>query len=370
MNHSETINQPALSTANGKAHAPELPLITVVCPAYNEEAIITNSLTKLCAYLSGLEDRFRWEILVVNDGSKDNTAQLADDFAAQHDRVRVIHHDINRNLGGGIRTGFANARGEFIVVMDMDLSYEETHIERLMDKMLSEGADIVVASPYMKGGKNTKVPRFRLVLSKVVNKVMSWSAPNTDLDTFTSMVRAYRTSFIRGLNLKSNTYSINPEIIFKALILRARIYQIPAHLDWSFQEEAPGRVSSVRVIKGILAGLMSSFMFRPYGFFMMLGTIFLLVALWVTGWIFAHTFDIYGSVEVASGMFNDRFTEAVRQVYTQRPHAFIVGGFTWVLALQFFGIAFMSLQNKRYFDELFHINSTQYKELLELNQKN
>ncbi len=369
MNQSETLQQPAQLSENGQSGHDERPFITIVTPAYNEEAIIVGSLNKLCEYLRSLEDKYRWEILVVNDGSKDHTPRLADELAETHEEVRVIHHHINRNLGGAIRTGFANAKGEYIIVMDMDLSYEETHIERLMEKMLNEGADIVVASPYMKGGQNTKVPRFRLVLSRVVNKVMSWSAPNTDLDTFTSMVRAYRTDFVRGLNLKSNTYSINPEIIFKSLILRARIYQIPAHLDWSFQVDAPARVSSIRVAKGILAGLMSSFMFRPYGFFMILGLIFLLVALWVTGWIFTHTFDYYEIAEVVSGAVNDKFTEAVRMEFEARPHAFIVGGFLWVLSLQFFGIGFLSLQSKRYFDELFHINSTQFKELLELNNK-
>ena len=120
----------------------------------------------------------------------------------------------------------------------------------------------------MKGGKSTKVPKTRLLLSRVVNKLMSWSAPNTDIRTFTGMVRAYTRSFLRQLNLKSNTYSINPEIILKSLILRGRIREIPAHLDWSFQEEAVGRVSGIKIFKGIAAGGMASFIFRPFSFFM------------------------------------------------------------------------------------------------------
>ncbi|MEM9721598.1 MAG: hypothetical protein AAGA10_20195, partial [Bacteroidota bacterium] len=91
--------------------------------------------------------------------------------------------------------------------------------------------------------------------------------------------------------------------------------------------------------------------------------ILMLVSVWVIGWIFFHTFSILPDVVVEAGMFNDRFSEAVRIVFQQRPHAFFVGGITLLVSLQFLGIGFLSLQNKRYFDELFHINSNQLKKI-------
>ena len=94
----------------------ERPLISVITPAFNEEAILTQNLGKLCDHLDGLLDRYRWELLVINDGSVDRTGALADAFAAGRPGVRVIHHPVNLNLGQGIRTGFAHARGEYIVV--------------------------------------------------------------------------------------------------------------------------------------------------------------------------------------------------------------------------------------------------------------
>ena len=132
-----------------------LPMVTVLAPAYNEEAIITQNLQVLWDYLMGLNAKYRFEILIVNDGSKDNTAELADAFAESHKNVRIIHHVSNKNLGGALRTGFANAKGDYIVVMDRDLSYDQHHIERLVREAISTDADIVVASPYMKGGKST-----------------------------------------------------------------------------------------------------------------------------------------------------------------------------------------------------------------------
>lgn len=335
--------------------------VTIITPAYNEEAIITGNLQRLCEYMRGLEDQYRWDILVVNDGSKDGTAQLADAFASTHEEVSVVHHRINRNLGGALKTGFRHAEGDYVIVMDLDLSYDEFHIERLLIEIEETDAEVVIASPYMKGGKNTKVPFFRLLLSKTVNHFLRITSPKK-IHTFTSMVRVYKKEFLQTLNLKSTTYAINPEIIHKAIILRARVEEIPAHLDWSFQEAVAGsRTSSIRIFKGILSGLMTGFIFRPYMFFMTVGLLALVASFWVIGWIFVHTIDTLSAVEVASGLLNDKFTAAVALVFQQRPHAFFVGGFSFLTALQFLGIGFLSLQNKRYFDELFHINSSQLK---------
>ena len=346
---------------NGKEQLHEnFPLVSLVTPAYNESTIIEKNVYALKAYMEGLEDRYRWEILIVNDGSKDGTKEKADQLANDIENVTVIHHRTNKNLGGAMRTGFSEAKGDIVIVLDLDLSYNEEHIERLLKKMEETEADIVIASPYMKGGKNTAVPFKRLMLSKVVNRLMRVMAPS-NIYTFTSMVRAYRGSFLKYLNLKSSTYSINPEIIQKALILRAKVVEIPAHLDWSFQEKAAGRTSSIRIFKGILGGLMSAFIFRPYAFFMGVGTFLMAVALYVVIWIFINTFRALPTINESIIGFENRFGEAVAQVFIERPYSFVVGGITLIIALQFLSMGFLSLQNKRYFDELFHLNSNVLK---------
>ncbi|MEL6697476.1 MAG: glycosyltransferase family 2 protein [Bacteroidota bacterium] len=364
MHTLDTPSTYATQTMNGQDRL-DLPMVTILTPAYNEEELIVQNLTRIYEYMEAREDRYRWEILVVNDGSKDQTAELADAFSIKNPKMRVIHHVVNRNLGGALRTGFHNAKGDYVIVLDLDLSYDVEHIDALMAEALKADADVVVASPYMKGGKSTKVPKTRLLLSRVVNKLMSWSAPNTDIRTFTGMVRVYKRSFLRQLNLKSNTYSINPEIILKTLILRGRIREIPAHLDWSFQENVGGRVSSIKIFKGILAGLMASFIFRPYAFFMVIGLFLLMVSLYMVGWIFINVADIYPIIESAGGYFDDRFSMAIGQVFQDRPHAFFIGGISLLISLQLLSIGFLSLQSKRYFDELFHINTTNLRNILE-----
>ena len=299
-------------------------------------------------------------MIIINDGSKDNTGEMAEQFSKNRDNIIVHHNIVNLNLGRALQTGFALARGQYVVVMDIDLTYSEDHIHQLLGKIIETDADCVLASPYMKGGKSTAVPFFRLLLSKVVNRMMRIMSP-IKVHTFTGMVRIYKAEFLKKLNLKSTTYSINPEIIYKGAILRARIEEIPAHLDWSDQKQT-SRSSSIRIFRGIMAGLMSGFIFRPYFFFMGIGLFLFIVASYIIVWIFIHTFTVLPEIATANIDFETRFGMAVAQVFTERPYSFLVGGVSLIISFQFLGIGFLSLQSKRYFEELYHFHTRMLEE--------
>ncbi len=187
-------------------------------------------------------------------------------------------------------------------------------------------------------------------------------AAQEKLSTFTGMVRAYKSEFIKNMNLKTKDYEINPEILYKAMILRARIIEIPAHLDWSYQNNAgKKRTSSMRIISTFYSGLMAGFIFRPYIFFLSVGFILLLISLYVIGWIFFNTFQIMPTIHMEQVYFDDRFSKAIGLVFQQRPHAFFIGGITLLAAIQILSLGFISLQQKRYFEESFHISASIYK---------
>ena len=337
------------------------PSVTILLPAYNEAAIMRDSMAILYDYMDNLSDQYEWDILIINDGSKDQTASIADDLALELSRVSVHHNHVNQNLGGALRNGFKKAKGDYIIPLDIDLSFGPNHVEELMETALKNDADVVIASPYMKGGKTSNIPFFRLLLSKVLNKFMRYTS-GIDIHSFTGMTRAYKKEFLDTVNLKTSTYSINPEIIQKAKILRGRIIEIPGHLDWTFQlKYGENRTSSARIYSGILNGLMSSFIFRPYGFFMIIGLLLLLASLYMISWVIYHVYTVYPEIQVAGEYFDDRFSQAVAVVYQERPHAFLISGFAFVAAVQFLGLSFISLQKKRYFDELFHLNTSVLK---------
>jgi glycosyltransferase involved in cell wall biosynthesis len=333
------------------------PLVTLILPVYNEEALLSSSLKIISDYCTSEKIQHPCEILLINDGSSDNTGMMADDLAKENKLLRVIHHPVNMNLGIALQTGFRNAKGSIIVVLDIDLSYSVEHINLLIDKLLSTQADVVIASPYMKGGKVTGVPFSRKILSKTVNLLMRFASQDK-FYTYTGMVRAYKTEFIKNLNLKTVNYEINPEILYKASILRARIREIPAHLDWSFQNKfGKKRTSGMRLMQTTLSSLMASFIFRPYKFFLSLGLFFLAIASYICIWIAINTTRILSTLQVDSVYFDDRISIAIGQAFRSRPHAFVLGGITLILSIQILSLGFISLQKKRYFEELFHINS-------------
>jgi glycosyltransferase involved in cell wall biosynthesis len=120
---------------------PEDPGLSVVIPAFNEEARIGRSLDRILPYLEGRNQS--WEILVVDDGSGDRTVRTVESFG--NSRVRVLKNPTNRGKGYSVRRGFLEARGQWVLFTDADLS---TPIEELETLLASarDGADVVIGS--------------------------------------------------------------------------------------------------------------------------------------------------------------------------------------------------------------------------------
>jgi hypothetical protein len=200
----------------------------------------------------------------------------------------------------------------------------------------------------------TDVPFTRKIMSRWVNKFMRFAAQDK-YHTYTGMVRAYRKDFIKSVNLKTKDYEINPEILYKAMILRARIAEIPAHLDWTEQNKHAGkRTSSIRIIRGFFSGIMSAFIFRPYIFFLAIGSFLMILSMYELVWLLVDTLkDLSNSVAIEKS-----FSISLALQFRKNPQSFLVGGITFLAAIQFLSLGFLSLQSKRYFEELFHLGTS------------
>ena len=313
-------------------------------------------MARLTEHMLGLEERFRWEIVVVNDGSTDDTGALAEAYALTHPNVRILHHRVNFHLGQALRYAFNQTRGDYIVVIDCDLSYAPEHITRMLFTAQDTGARVVIASPYAKGGKTTNIPFGRRVLSRGANRMLSLAAGG-GLTTLTGMVRVYDGQFLRSLDLRAMDAEINTEIIYKAQVLHARIVEIPAHLDWSFEQTGGQRrrLTNLRISRSTVSSVFSSFLFRPFLFFMLPGLILLLIAAYSFGWVIWHIAQVYGD---PSQFGNSGLTGAIQNAYERAPHTFLLTGITLVLALQLISLGVIAAQGKRYFEELFHLGTS------------
>jgi len=239
--------------------------ISVVCPFYNEgqivETAIRTLLERLETHLNG-----KWELIVVNDGSLDDSGEVAAKVAAEHSRLRYISYRHNRGRGHALRTGIHQARGDIIVTTEIDLSWGEDIVERLVAAMQDNpDADIVVASPHLPGGGYKNVPPKRVFLSKFGNHVIR--ALMTDAVTMnTGMTRAYRREAIQALPLDEDRKEFHLEVILKAQALGYRIAEIPSILEWKqykHQGQRVKRKSSSKVNKLMVTHSLFSLFAQP-----------------------------------------------------------------------------------------------------------
>ena len=347
-------------------HKPETKKkISLVVPGYNEGLIVQQSFATLCRYMEKLEDRYDWELIFVNDGSSDETGEIAEKFAEEKENFFIYHNPYNFRLGQALRHAFRHCCGDYVVVLDLDLSYSPDHIERLIAKIISTKAKIVIASPYMHGGQVSNVPFLRKFLSVWANRFLSFLLTrdyfSDRITTITGMVRAYDREFLNRLNLKAMDVSINSEIIYKAMILRARIVEIPAHLDWGTEKaDKKGgsvRKSSMRIARSILQSLISGFIFRPFLFFIAPGLLVLTMSLFTLFHVSYYTIINYSALP-ATQSIPYRFGTSLGEAFQISPHSFIVGGISLIVGIQLVSLGVLALQKKRYFEELYHLGSS------------
>lgn len=335
------------------------PLVSIIFSAYNEGAIIEKNIAATVEYLKTLQNRYDWELIIVNDGSSDNTGTFGELIAKENPKIKIFHHRKNQGLGKGLQTGIENSSGEYVLTLDIDLSHSPDHISRLLEKIVETKAKVVIASPMLKGGKLGGMPWYRRLLSIAANKFLSFIAPGK-ISNLTCMSRAYDGEFIRGLNLRSMGMEIMPEILYKTMIMHENIEEIPAELIWKNEANETGnRVSSMKILSHTLSTLFTGFLLRPFLFFILPGLLLFLFSLYPITWMFIHFFTEYANVSGAT--FLDRSSNALEIAYQLHPHTFIVAFFSLFLSVQLVAVGFQSLQNKHYFEEIFNIATKLYR---------
>jgi len=202
--------------------------ISVIIPMFNEEDNVLRTLTEVNSVLKVYDD---YEIIAVDDGSKDQTLRLTKEFSSNNQNVRVVAQQVNMGMGKALRTGFEHAKGDIIITIDADLSYNASHINLLASELINDNTvDIAVGSPYMEGGDVKNVPFNRLFISRVANKFVGYSMPE-NLSTVTSVLRAYKSEVLDSMELESNGTDINLEILSKAIATHYKIKEVPAVLE-------------------------------------------------------------------------------------------------------------------------------------------
>jgi glycosyltransferase involved in cell wall biosynthesis len=202
--------------------------LTIVLPVFNEEGNLPRIETDL---IPVLESSGRsWEILVVDDGSRDQSPALLRDLAHREPRLRIQTHETNFGLGRALRTGFAAAQGDFVLTLDTDFTFHPQIALDLLAKQEETQADCVIGSPLLRGGALVDVPFHRTVLTKVSNRIYRLLL-RTNITSITAICRLYRREALAGLNLRSDGFQINAEVLAGLVRNGRTIVEIPASLS-------------------------------------------------------------------------------------------------------------------------------------------
>ena len=155
--------------------------VSLIIPAFNEEQRLLPTLERLHAHLS--VQPASYEILVVDDGSRDKTCQLVEAAAARIPNLILVRQRPNRGKGAAVRRGMLAARGRIRVMWDADCSTPPEELPRLLAPIAAGRAAIAIGSRYAQGARTVKQPRYRVLWGRLCNKfVQRWLVPRV-LDT-------------------------------------------------------------------------------------------------------------------------------------------------------------------------------------------
>jgi glycosyltransferase involved in cell wall biosynthesis len=211
------------------------PLVSVLIPVYNEEDTLEHVVRRVA------ELDVAKEILIVDDGSKDRSIEiaqsLAEEFATGRTIVRSLPQPQNLGKGAAVRAGIAASEGDIVLIQDADLEYDPGDLPALLEPLITGHADVVYGSRFSGG----QPQRAHLFLHYVGNKFLTLITRalfNTTLSDMEVGYKAFRGELIRSLSLTSNDFRIEPEMT--ARVLRKpeiRLYEVPiSYFGRSFDE--------------------------------------------------------------------------------------------------------------------------------------
>jgi glycosyltransferase involved in cell wall biosynthesis len=208
---------------------------SIVIPAYNESARLGASLEKILAYVQ--KRGWQAEILIVNDGSKDNTSEIARTFERRYSSVRLIENPGNRGKGYSVRNGMLNSSGDRLLFTDADLSSPIEEAEKLF-AALDEGAQVAMGSRWLRRELQTeRQPIMRQVLGRVFNLVLRMILGLGYKDTqcgFKAFTRsAAETIFPRQ---QIERWGFDPEILYLAKKFKLKTVEVP--VGWAHDDRS------------------------------------------------------------------------------------------------------------------------------------
>jgi len=193
------------------------PCLSVVVPCYNEQGTVAALLDRVLA------SPWTAEVIVVDDGSRDATADVL--ASIDEPRLRVIRHEVNRGKGAALRTGFAAAGADFVIVQDADLEYDPEEFGTVLGPLLSGRADVVFGSRFL-SGRPHRVLYFWHSLGNRTLTLLSNMFTDLNLTDMETCYKAFRRNVIQQISIEEDRFGVEPELTAKLARGGWRIYEV------------------------------------------------------------------------------------------------------------------------------------------------
>ena len=203
--------------------------ISVIIPVYNEALTIKEIISRVQNV--DLEK----EIIIVDDHSTDGTSEQLKDINAHYNNVQVMTHDRNQGKGAALRTGFAAATGDIIIIQDADLEYDPREYQFLLEPILDGRADVVYGSRFL-GGPHRVLFFWHYVGNKLLT-LLADALSNLNLTDMETCYKVFKKKVLFEIKLRSNRFGFEPEFTMKVAKKGFRVYEVPISYSGRTYEE-------------------------------------------------------------------------------------------------------------------------------------
>jgi glycosyltransferase involved in cell wall biosynthesis len=210
----------AASYAEAKSNAELPPCVSVVIAAFNEAGTAGQLLRQVLA------QRPVQQVIVVDDGSTDDTRKVLGETAASDARVLLLWHERNRGKGAALRTAYGHATAPIVLVQDADLEYDPAEYYLLLKPILTDKADVVYGSRFQGAGAHRVLYYWHSVGNRIVT-TFSNMLTNLNLSDIETCFKVFRREVLQKITVEEDGFGVEAEVTAKVSRLKARIYEVP-----------------------------------------------------------------------------------------------------------------------------------------------
>jgi dolichol-phosphate mannosyltransferase len=202
--------------------------LSIIIPVYNEEKTVEKLIKRVLSVSLPVKQK---EVIIVNDGSTDNTASIINKMRHTYPQIKFINQKVNQGKGAAVRVGIEKARGEYVIIQDADLEYDPRDIKKILQPVLAKRATVVYGTRLKRlpdFSRDERTPRF--FIHYLGNKFLSLTTSALYMHWITDMECCYKLfpkAALDGVTLRARGFELEPELTAKLLKKGYKITEVP-----------------------------------------------------------------------------------------------------------------------------------------------